>query len=283
MTRRRQGFRFRGLPGFFFRKALGNFLLAHNGFDVNNYNSDEWLLAPFPVAKAPIYVADNLATSNLSSFRDLLQFQKAKSSADSRWSDDGEVQRDISWRLHVAIWCASVALGQSKKGELFLELGTGRGYVAAGVLDAIDWKGNGAKKALRFFLMDTYLPEWQGENATRNSHEPQPFYYANGPQDVKNYFSNFPGVEVVQGSLPESLAETGLGTVAFVHVDLKSAESEKSSLEAIRPRLRAGSIVLFDDSTNPGCQSQLDVHRSFAESFGAVLLELPTGQSVLVV
>lgn len=265
------------------RKALGRALLRHNGLDVENYNSDEWFLAPFPVEKAPIYAADNLATSNLSSFRDLAPFRSAKSAADSRWSEEGESSRDISWRLHVAIWCASVALAHSKAGESFIELGTGRGYVAAGILDAVGWRSEGTEKKLRFFLMDTYRPDWQGENATINSHQPRPFYYADGPQEVEEYFSRFPGVEVVQGSLPGSLEETGTSSLAFVHVDLNSAESEKSSLEAIRPRLRAGSMVLFDDSTNPGCHAQLEVHRSFATSFGAVLLELPTGQSILVI
>lgn len=281
--RPREGYRFRGFLGSLVRKTLGDALLQHNGLEVDNYNSDAWFLAPFPVAKAPIYAADNLATSNLSNFRELLQFQSAKSAADSRWSGDGEVGRDISWRLHVAIWCGSLALAHSKTGECFIEMGTGRGYVAAGILDAVDWRGEGAEKKLRFFLMDTYLPDWQGENATLNSRQPKPFYYADGPQEVEDYFSRFPGVEVVQGSLPGSLEETGTSPIAFVHVDLNSAESEKSSLEAIRPRLRAGSMVLFDDSTNPGCHAQLEVHRSFAASFGAVLLELPTGQSILII
>lgn len=146
-----------------------------------------------------------------------------------------------------------------------------------------------SKLAFRFFLMDTFSPGWQGENQrawqakeTPSAEGPKPWYYADGSTEVREYFSVFPGVKIVEGLLPETLGFIGNSQIAFAHVDLNSASAEDSCLSAIRNRLKVGSVLLFDDSTNPGCEQQLEVHRRFAASLGNFLLELPTGQSIMV-
>lgn len=137
--------------------------------------------------------------------------------------------------------------------------------------------------------MDSFAPGWQGENQKAwqakeipSGEGSEPWYYSNGSADVREYFAGFPGVAVVEGFLPETLKLTGKSQIAFAHVDLNSASSEDECLRAIRFRLRAGSVLLFHDSTNPGCGDQLDVHRRFAASLNSYLLELPTGQSLMV-
>ena len=144
-------------------------------------------------------------------------------------------------------------------------------------------------RGITFFLMDSFSPDWQGENQRAwqareisRTEGSQPWYYADGSADVREYFSAFPGVEVIEGLLPETLDLTGSSPIAFAHIDLNSASAEESCLSAIRSRLKVGSVLLFDDSTNPGCEEQLKVHRIFADSLGSYLLELPTGQSILV-
>ena len=276
-----------GLLGWIRRRLVSGALLNHNGDTVTAYNANTWFLAPFPAAKGAPYVADNLATVNTSSFRLEQGFRRAGSEAVGRWSDK-ENPRDISWRLHVAIFAARLGIAGATPGDCAIEFGTGRGFMVAGILEAL-----GATSledaGVSFFLMDTFRPEWQGENAIAftGGKEPgaegsKPWYYADGSAEVKAYFSKFQNVHVVEGMLPDTLALTGNAPIAFAHVDLNSAASESECLDAIRPRLRKGSVVLFDDSTNPGCKDQLDVHRSFAHSVGGHLLELPTGQSLLV-
>lgn len=110
-------------------------LLAHNGENVKNYNARSWYLAPFPADKGVPYVADNLATANNSSFRFDPEFISALTSAKSRWG--GGTQRDISWRLHVAIFAARLGLATAGRGDCVLELGTGRGFMAAGIMESL--------------------------------------------------------------------------------------------------------------------------------------------------
>jgi hypothetical protein len=146
-----------------------------------------------------------------------------------------------------------------------------------------------SERGISFFLMDSFAPGWQGENQEAwkvreitSAEGAEPWYYANGSADVKEYFAAFPRVAVVEGLLPQTLKLTGKSKITFAHVDLNSASAEESCLSTIRSRLKTGSVLLFDDSTNPGCEEQLQVHREFASSLGIYLLELPTGQSIMV-
>jgi len=261
------------------RVLLSSALLKHNGHSVVTYGSRKWYLAPFPEAKGIPYSADNLATASTSSFRQETRFQEALDASLTRWESSG-MDRDISWRLHVAIFASQLALRSSKPGDKLIELGSGRGFIAAGILNYCD-KDSLENKDVQFYLMDTFRSEWQGENAERPQTDP-PLYYADGPSEVIDYFSGYAKVEVVEGVLPGTLRHTGEGKVIFLHVDLNSAEAERQCLEVLGERLGSRSVVLFDDSTNPGCENQLEVHRNFAHRMGTTLLELPTGQALMV-
>jgi hypothetical protein len=254
--------------------------LTHNNEPVATYRSKKWFLVPFPEEKGAPYVADNLATVSSSSFREDSAFQAALRASESRW-EIGGMQRDISWRLHTALFAARLGVAGSEPGDKLIELGTGPGFMAAGILQAFG-PGLLRKRELDFFLMDTFLPNWQEENQL-GPMQVNPKYYANGVDDVRDYFSRYPNVHVVVGQLPASLKELPSGgKIAFLHVDLNSASAERSSLQQIKGRLRSRSVVLFDDATNPGCQDQLEVHRKFAREFETTLLELPTGQALML-
>ena len=263
------------------RLLIGANQMHHNGAAIRDYHDSRWFLVPFPESKGEPYVADNLATASLSSFREAETFRSALRAAESRWSATG-MERDISWRLHVAIWAAKLGLAGANPGDHLVELGTGPGFMAAGIIDNIGHKAL-EDLGVNFFLMDTFLPSWQGENSDRPTAE-RPKYYADGSGSVRAYFERFANITIVEGELPGSLSglpETG--KIAFLHVDLNSAKAEVQCLSRLHSQLGPGSVVLFDDSTNPGCEDQLIAHRSFAKELGANLLELPTGQAVAIV
>ena len=259
---------------------IGGKSLVHNDESVINYRSKNWYLIPFPETKGAPYVADNLATASNSSFRADPEFQLAISASESRWVSSG-MKRDISWRLHVGLFSARLALDSAREGSHFVELGAGRGFMAAGILSALGNEALAAKRVI-FHLMDTFRSDWQGENS-RKALTSKPQYYADGPEEVVEYFSSFSQVKIVEGQLPHTLKSLPAdGKVAFLHVDLNSAQSESACLQELAPRLGSRSVILFDDSTNPGCDEQLKVHRQFARDMGSTLLELPTGQALLV-
>jgi hypothetical protein len=82
-----------------------------------------------------------------------------------------------------------------------------------------------------------------------------------------------PGATIVQGlfadTLPGFLADNP-GPIAFAHVDCDLYSSTVTVLEHIGPRLRSGSIVIFDEYLNyPGWQEhEHKAWREFAESSG---------------
>ena len=51
----------------------------------------------------------------------------------------------------------------------------------------------------------------------------------------------------VQDTLPPYLAQTDPAPFAFVHMDMDTYTPTRFALEAIRPRLRAGTVILFDE------------------------------------
>ena len=123
-------------------------LLNHNGRNINEYPSDDWIMAPFPSEKEPIYCNDNLATANKPYFLEDDNFNEALMASKKAWVNNS---RDISWRLHVFLWAASIAF--NKKCEpTFVELGTGTGYMARGLSK---FYKNSKFKA---YLCDSFLP-----------------------------------------------------------------------------------------------------------------------------
>ncbi len=161
-----------GMVAWVRRRLLSAALLNHNGETVSAYNANTWFLAPFPAAKGAPYVADNLATVNTSSFRLEPGFRRAWSAAVDRWSNQ-ENPRDISWRLHVAIFAARLGIAGATPGDCAIEFGSGRGFMVAGILEALG-PTSLEDAGVSFFLMDTFRPEWQGENAIAYTEEHDP-------------------------------------------------------------------------------------------------------------
>lgn len=250
--------------------------LRHNDTALSDYPEDDWDLVPFPAQKGPPYVADNLATVNDSSFLRGPQFIAAHEAAMGRWSLG---TRDIRWRLHTLLWAMETALRTHPEGAL-VELGTGNGYMAAGACQWLDWGADGLTSDRDFWLVDSFAADRPDEKQAPGLRR---FYYADGDDEVRQYFARFPGVSIVTGWLPEATEQITSETIAFVHVDLNHAETEIQALDALTPRLLPGAMVLFDDSGNPGCGEQLVAHRAWAARRNTPFLQLPSGQGLCIV
>jgi O-methyltransferase len=258
------------------RWLIGAKDLTHNGTRLRDYPEEHWDFVPFPAQKGEPYVADNLGTVNDHSFLVESRFIAAHKAASSRWALG---TRDIRWRLHVFLWAVETALRTHPDAAL-VELGTGNGYMAAGACDYFDWGQTALTAGRSLWLIDSFEAKRRDETAEVG---PRRFFYADGDDDVRTYFAKYRGVTVVRGWLPEVIDVTPIEEqVCFVHVDLNSAEAEVGSLERLGPRLVGGSIVLLDDSGNPGCADQLLAHREWALSRSASFLHLPSGQGLAV-
>lgn len=259
-----------------FRRGLIYFN-NHNGISFFDYPEKKWNLVPFPFQKGDVFNADNLATVNRHEFLKDENFISARNAAESRWGTPKKV-RDISWRLHVMLWAFGLALKKAKLNDaIFVECGTGRGYMAAGIAEFHHLD----EKSPPFYLIDTFTSHLVLSSGDSIS-SPANFAYSDGDDEVKQYFSRYSNIKIIKGLIPEALQQLPNLPIGFLHIDLNNADAENAALQYLMGRLVSGSVILFDDYGGPGGNDQAIVHDKFASSANKDLLVLPTGQAVII-
>ena len=182
----------------------------------------------------------------------------------------------VHWRVHAALWAAATA---SRVDGDFVECGTGRGMFASAILESLPW----SSLDRRFLLIDTFVPFRVGDAGAQGAESGTSEHYANDLESVKANFAEWERVELVQGRVPEVLADVDVDHVAFLHIDLNSPEPERAALEHFWPKLSAGAVVLLDDYGFPGEHYQQKVAvDAFAKQAGTQVLGVPTGQGLIV-
>jgi O-methyltransferase len=186
-----------------------------------------------------------------------------------------EQERSLAWRLHVLVWCADGAL--RREGD-FVECGVYRGFSSAVAVRYLDF----ARLDRRWFLFDTFsgVPEDQLNPGNVN---PEPFLDPELHRACVARFAHLPNVEVVRGRVPEILAGHAPERVAFLHLDMNSADAEAGALEFFFPRLSRGAYVLLDDYGWRAYREQKLVADEFFGDHGYQVLELPTGQGLVII
>jgi hypothetical protein len=249
----------------------------HNGISIFDYPEKKWNLVPFPLQKGDVYNADNLATVNKHDFLKNEKFISARKAAESRWGMNKQI-RDISWRLHVMLWAFGLALKKTKiKDAIFVECGTGRGYMAAGIAEFHKLDENSPE----FYLIDTFTAHLvlnSGDSVISPAH----FAYSDGDDEVKQYFSRYSNIKIIKGLIPSALQQLPNLPITFLHIDLNNVDAENAALEYLKERLISGSVIIFDDYGGPGGNKQAVIHEKFAENYNKNLLVLPTGQAVII-
>jgi hypothetical protein len=150
----------------------------------------------------------------------------------------------FEWRVHVALWAAACAL---KLDGDFVECGVNAGFISSAVMRKLDW-GTVLKP---FYLIDTFAgpvmaqysaAEIRSGRKTMAENNMAAGAYVTDVERVRANFSEWPGVVVVQGAVPEVLATLDVPGVAFLHIDLNCAYPERAALEYFWERIsRAGS------------------------------------------
>ena len=183
-------------------------------------------------------------------------------------------EASLLWRLHVLCWCARNAL--RLEGD-FVECGVFRGFMTAVAARYLDF----AARPRRWHLYDTFegIPQEQLDPG----HDNPPAYRETGLHDsVRRRFATYPNVEVHRGRVPEVLAGSAPARIALLHLDMNSARAELGALEALYDRLVPGAHVLLDDYGWYYYREQKVAEDAFFEKRGVGVLELPTGQGLLI-
>lgn len=189
----------------------------------------------------------------------------------------------ISWRLHTLAWAAQSGL--ALEGD-FVECGTFKGDMAWLITQMVDLEL--AKK--KFYLYDTFdgfaekysnetdFPENPGFIEYANQFYRDPTLYGN----VCQRFKNAPNVKVIKGIVPDVLLQDAPQKIAFMHIDLNSPAAEIGALELLFNRMSSGAILIFDDYGWKQFYKQKDAEDKFMADLGYTILELPTGQGLVV-
>jgi O-methyltransferase len=186
-----------------------------------------------------------------------------------------ETEKSILWRVHVLCWFAANSLRVD--GD-FVECGVYRGLSTAVAARYLDF----GAQARRWHLYDTFsgIPADQLDAG----HVNPDFFQASGLYEAAvKRFALYPNIRVVRGRVPEVLAEGAPERVAFLHLDMNSSAAERAALEFFADRLQPGAFVLLDDYGWRGYRDQKLVADRFFAGRGKPIMELPTGQGVVMI
>jgi len=182
----------------------------------------------------------------------------------------------IEWRLHVCGWAAWHA--KQLSGD-FVECGVNAGIMSVAICNYLDFNTVGK----RFFLFDTFagIPEEQILPEEIHARD-QNTVYRDVYETAKRNFAPWPNAILVRGKIPDVLRAQPIEKVCYLMLDLNILAPEKAALEFFWDKMVSGGVVLFDDYGWTGYDAQRKAHDAFAESKGAKILDLPTGQGMLI-
>ena len=212
-----------------------------------------------------IFTGDNLFTySKNLSFLDDAEFMAAFGKHAAT-----DIEKSIIWRTHVLCWAARNGL--RLEGD-FLECACYKGTSARIVCDCVDF-GNSGK---RYYLYDLF------EHSDDMDHHGMPEHGADLYTRVKQRFVDLENVIVTQGSVPEILRQVAPEKIAFLHLDINSVAAEIGALELLFERIVPGGVIVLDDYGWLGYRAQKEAEDSFFAARGYRVLELPTGQGLVI-
>jgi O-methyltransferase len=181
------------------------------------------------------YNQDGLTTVHNNGFMNDVDFMNAESvgAATGSW-------HNIHWRVHTILWAANQC--KNVEGD-FVECGTNKGGFARSIVEYLDFID--IKK--KFYLLDTFegISEkllTKEELATlKNVHLKN--VYDSCYNEVKNTFANFPFVQIIKGTVPETLNLVTSEKIAFLSIDMNTIIPELATLNYFWDKLSLGGII----------------------------------------
>jgi O-methyltransferase len=197
--------------------------------------------------------------------------------------DQYQQNQTIAWRLHTLVWAARCAVAHS--GD-FVECGVFKGDMAWTVVTLL----GDAMADRTFYLYDSF-EGFDLELSRREDYPDNPNFldFANRVyqepglfEAVSARFKPFSNVRIVRGYLPGTLERTMPEKIAFLHVDLNSPAAEIAVLDRLFDRVVPGGLIIFDDYGWHLFRAQREAEDRFMADRGYAILELPTGQGLVV-
>lgn len=213
-----------------------------------------------------IYTGDNLFTfgRNLG-FLDDVAFMTAFNQHAST-----DIEKAVLWRMSTILW--GVRNGLKLEGD-FVECACYKGTTVRVVCDAVNFQNEAKRK---WYLYDLF------DHDPSMPHHAMPEHSKKLFQDTKNRFVDFENIIVTQGKVPEVLDQIAPEKIAFMHIDLNNADAEIGALEKLFDRMVPGAILILDDYGWLAYRAQKLAEDPWLEKRGYYVLEMPTGQGLVV-
>lgn len=198
--------------------------------------------------------------------------------------DQYDDRQSIAWRMHTLVWAARQAL-QLPEGD-FVECGVFQGDMSYVVYQASGIAGSGRRMHL-FDSFEGIDPDRVADGeyglssdyvATANRHYRRSGLY----ESVRDRFALMPEVSIHRGFLPEALEGRMPEKIAWLHIDLNAALPEVGALEVLFDRVVPSGAVILDDYGWLVLRGQKDAEDAFFAKRGYSVLELPTGQGLVI-
>ncbi len=180
-----------------------------------------------------------------------------------------DVEKALIWRYHIQCWAATRAMNVA--GDL-VECACYKGISARILADYVDL--NASEKS--FYLYDLF------EHNDAMPHHEMPEHSIDLFEQVNARFTGFQNVIVTKGAVPQILHEVAPEKIAYLHLDLNNTEAELGALDFFWDRITPGGSVVFDDYGWRAYRSQKLAEDTFLSAHGYQVLELPTGQGLLI-
>lgn len=227
----------------------------------------------FEKANRPTFFGDNMCAIA----RNMAFASDEKFMAAFRGNEQDSTDENKMWRLHTYCWAGRSAL--NIPGD-FVECGVFRGFYSAVLLQYLDFATIGK----RMYLFDTFggLHEEYSTDIERaiigDAYALEEGWY----DEVRARFATYSNVDVIKGVVPDVLAGTAPERIAFLHLDMNAGAAEVGALEALFGRVTDGGFVLMDDYGRYENRELHVVLDRWMTDHGHSVLELPTGQGLVI-
>lgn len=178
-------------------------------------------------------------------------------------------ERGALWRLVTLVWAARTALRAD--GD-FVECGCYKGVSARIISEVVGF----ADLPRRYYLYDLFQHDETMPHHSMLEHSETLV------DQVRERFADMPNVTITQGRVPDSLAQAAPDKIAFMHLDLNNAEAEIGALEVLFDRISPGGVLILDDFGWLAYQKQMKAEIQWMLPRGYHILELPTGQGMVI-
>jgi O-methyltransferase len=188
-----------------------------------------------------------------------------------------EQEKSLVWRLHTLVWAAQTAL--LVDGD-FVECGVFKGFCSSVLLKYLNFQ-DFARKA---YLYDTFegLPEKTSTEQERRTWDYTQYDSEAVYNGVLEKFSKYKNVTIVRGVVPDTFEVAIPEKIAFLHIDMNSEMAEMLALEHLFDKVTPGGMIVFDDFGWSCNANQMKAELTFMNERGHHILELPTGQGVVI-